>query len=335
MRYVEDSDGTIINGHKATEIQKIAHSIWVELANMGKAPKTWMGAGREVLDYYRSKLYQKVPQLRYCELDWKANQIAIDNYPSWYSNHFREPKVKRNALCQICKTQVSPLAVNDPIKALPYLLPAQSRTKANQSRHHHDKSRKCTPTVNAQDPDVSRQTPVASTTDTEPPVDIQLANTHLKDPLLHVVPSSPDHVIQIDGSPRLDSVSVDDDTGGVNPQMATIPASNIESDTAMATTTQTVENIKDNQAGPAFGAMKENSLAMKKTSKMRLGNLTTPRNLCACNWIKDHPHGTTEEYRIYYDNLDPQVKKVYQDHASQAAKAQVHVYLLLAVVAAH
>ncbi|EGO23036.1 hypothetical protein SERLADRAFT_439795 [Serpula lacrymans var. lacrymans S7.9] len=306
MRYVEDSDGTIINGHKATEIQKIAHSIWVELANMGKAPKTWMGAGREVLDYYRSKLYQKVPQLRYCELDWKANQIAIDNYPSWYSNHFREPKVKKECIVPDMQDTSEPIGCKRSHQGTP--IPVTRPVK---------KQKQISPDITM----ISQgNVPPLSTPKTR---------------ILHVVPSSPDHVIQIDGSPRLDSVSVDDDTGGVNPQMATIPASNIESDTAMATTTQTVENIKDNQAGPAFGAMKENSLAMKKTSKMRLGNLTTPRNLCACNWIKDHPHGTTEEYRIYYDNLDPQVKKVYQDHASQAAKAQVHVYLLLAVVAAH
>ena len=30
------------------------------------------------------------PELRLCEPDWKAEQIAIENYPSWHQNHFKE-----------------------------------------------------------------------------------------------------------------------------------------------------------------------------------------------------------------------------------------------------
>jgi len=27
----------------------------------------------------------RFPELRFCELDWKSEQVATDNYPSWYT----------------------------------------------------------------------------------------------------------------------------------------------------------------------------------------------------------------------------------------------------------
>ena len=27
----------------------------------------------------------RFPELRFCDLDWKSEQIATDNYPSWYA----------------------------------------------------------------------------------------------------------------------------------------------------------------------------------------------------------------------------------------------------------
>lgn len=35
---------------------------------------------------------QHFPELRLCENDWKADQIASDNYPSWRAHHFGADK---------------------------------------------------------------------------------------------------------------------------------------------------------------------------------------------------------------------------------------------------
>jgi hypothetical protein len=32
------------------------------------------------------QMYQRFPMLQLCESDWKVDQIATDNYPSWYSS---------------------------------------------------------------------------------------------------------------------------------------------------------------------------------------------------------------------------------------------------------
>ena len=58
MRYIEDENGTVIDGHRATEVRRYARLIWVHMANNGGLPLSW----------------------------GKADQIATDNYPSWYKN---------------------------------------------------------------------------------------------------------------------------------------------------------------------------------------------------------------------------------------------------------
>ena len=44
MQYVEDESGQMIDGHKASAICKMAHSIWAAFAQHGKAPAKWSQA---------------------------------------------------------------------------------------------------------------------------------------------------------------------------------------------------------------------------------------------------------------------------------------------------
>lgn len=103
MRYVEDENGEAINGHVATEIRRYARSIWVHIANTDGAPAKWGDAGVKISQIYRQHMYSKFPILQFCELDWKVDHIATDNYPSWYgwwakkSTGRMEPKIEENA----------------------------------------------------------------------------------------------------------------------------------------------------------------------------------------------------------------------------------------------
>ena len=90
MLFVEDEEGNPIDGHKATEIRRIARSIWVEFAKNGKAPKTWCKADISTAQEYNNEMRRFFPELRLCEFDWKAEQIAIENYPSWHQNYFKD-----------------------------------------------------------------------------------------------------------------------------------------------------------------------------------------------------------------------------------------------------
>jgi hypothetical protein len=92
MRYIEDENGQIIDGHRAGEMRKIARSVWVALANAGKAPAKWSQADIVSAEAYRKEMRQHFPELRLCEHDWKADLIASENYPSWYSHQSNQHK---------------------------------------------------------------------------------------------------------------------------------------------------------------------------------------------------------------------------------------------------
>jgi hypothetical protein len=84
MRYVEFEDGQMISGDRATEIRRFARSIWVLLGNKGTPPVTWGAADIETRKLYSQEMCTRFPELKLCDLDWKAEQIATDNYPSWH-----------------------------------------------------------------------------------------------------------------------------------------------------------------------------------------------------------------------------------------------------------
>jgi hypothetical protein len=90
MQYIEDENGVAVDGHKASEIRRITRSIWAHLASIGKAPKTWTKIDIMSGQQYRQEMHRQFPELRLCELDWKADMIAIEYYPSWHNNHLKD-----------------------------------------------------------------------------------------------------------------------------------------------------------------------------------------------------------------------------------------------------
>jgi hypothetical protein len=95
LRYVEDEHGTVIDGFRGSEMRKFARSIWSQLAQAGKAPRSWGKAELDVAAHYRREMRRRFPELGLCEYDWKADQLATDNYPNWASTHLPEVLVKR------------------------------------------------------------------------------------------------------------------------------------------------------------------------------------------------------------------------------------------------
>lgn len=108
MRYVEDELGNIVDGFVASEMRKFARSIWVHIAGSSGAPSKWGDAGVKVAQYYRQEMCARFPILRLCELDWKVDQIATDNYPSWYTTWSRKMEEKRANIKEEPDVQVLP-----------------------------------------------------------------------------------------------------------------------------------------------------------------------------------------------------------------------------------
>jgi hypothetical protein len=98
MRYIEGEDGNVIDGYRASEIRKFARSIWMQLANNSKAPKTWGKTDLESAKHYRQEMVRRFPELRLCAFDWKADQVATDNYPNWASTYLNTGRIKDEVL---------------------------------------------------------------------------------------------------------------------------------------------------------------------------------------------------------------------------------------------
>jgi hypothetical protein len=90
MRFVETADGNMINGHRAESIRRHARSIWVYIAKGGTPPATWGSADLKTKELYCREMCNVFEELSLCNLDWKAEQIATDNYSSWHTTWVKQ-----------------------------------------------------------------------------------------------------------------------------------------------------------------------------------------------------------------------------------------------------
>ena len=81
MRYLQHENGDVVDGWRASDIRRFARSIFVGFALQGKVFQSWV----EVVDAasctsYYCDMVARFPEVGLCELDWKSEQIASDNY---------------------------------------------------------------------------------------------------------------------------------------------------------------------------------------------------------------------------------------------------------------
>jgi hypothetical protein len=85
--YVTSAAGLDLTASQAADMRTTARCLWASLAKAGKAPPTWGQADHHAIQYFRGHMYQLHPELRLCAGNWKADLLAIQEYPSWYRNH--------------------------------------------------------------------------------------------------------------------------------------------------------------------------------------------------------------------------------------------------------
>ena len=81
LRFVKDENGSVIYGFRASAMRRFAHKLWAGLNSIGKAPKTWGKVNATVATQYQNEMEQKIFELHLCDNHWKADLIAILNYP--------------------------------------------------------------------------------------------------------------------------------------------------------------------------------------------------------------------------------------------------------------
>lgn len=83
MRYIQDEDGKIIDGHRAREIRIHARALFVGFAMQGKQFASWGDADAISRRTFYTEMVNRFEELQYCDLDWKSEQIATDAFPGW------------------------------------------------------------------------------------------------------------------------------------------------------------------------------------------------------------------------------------------------------------
>lgn len=92
MRYIQDKDGKIIDGHRAREIRIHARAIFVGFAMQGKHFTSWGDADAASRRCFYNEMVLRFEELQYCDLDWKAEQIATDTFPGWKTTWLKKQK---------------------------------------------------------------------------------------------------------------------------------------------------------------------------------------------------------------------------------------------------
>lgn len=98
MLYIENADGTPVDGTLAGSIREFARSIWREFHSQGIAPGRWGDAPREVRDKYCHEMETAFAPLRFCDNHWKAHAIATSIYSQWYHTFDKKrPAIKEES----------------------------------------------------------------------------------------------------------------------------------------------------------------------------------------------------------------------------------------------
>ncbi|KAG6913863.1 hypothetical protein DXG01_003800, partial [Tephrocybe rancida] len=87
-RFIEDKDGNVVSGYVATQIHQHARALWNALVSRNAHPPSWGKATADVSHQYHDEMKFKFPVLAFCDNNWKVEQIATNNYPSWYLTKF-------------------------------------------------------------------------------------------------------------------------------------------------------------------------------------------------------------------------------------------------------
>ncbi|KAF9456108.1 hypothetical protein BDZ94DRAFT_1276503 [Collybia nuda] len=92
------------------------------------------------------------------------------------------------------------------------------------------------------------------------------------------------------------------------------PANPVESQDAPLTRTTPTHTPEPLLPPGSSGKPKKSGNWMQPT------NSSTARNLCAINWCHENPHGTTEEFKIFFTAIPLEEHQKYRDAALKAKK---------------
>ncbi|KJA13688.1 hypothetical protein HYPSUDRAFT_209335 [Hypholoma sublateritium FD-334 SS-4] len=310
MRYIQDKHGQVIDGHRAREIRMHARALFVGFAMQGRQFSSWGDADAISRRTFYNEMVKRFEELQYCDLDWKAEQIATDSFPGWKVTWLKKQKKSLEQLGTKRARQRSVDVESDPKRPKNVEITTMSPTPLLEASSAMRQLRKQpVPIVN-----IIPNTPVRL-----PPA---AENSNLR---LELEQRQFRHNSFLQPSKSYDfSINnpLDNDAFTAGQFIPAVPASDIGLQPPQAFETRGVPSqlvLGDRsmalRADPPAPAKRSRS----GTTKMRPSKTsTTPRNLCALEWTISNPKGTTDEFSSYYDSLSAEAKTKWEKLSVEA-----------------
>ncbi|KAH8980249.1 hypothetical protein EDB86DRAFT_3088033 [Lactarius hatsudake] len=351
MLYIENADGTSIDGIVAGQIRDFAHSIWHRLLLRKAAPDKWGDAPSDVREHYYYDMEVKYEVLRYCEGHWKAQAVATSIYSQWHSTFVKKRgatvKEEENADTVQATTKKPRLASSNDVSESPSfrenvagimpkgITPIDPLYRSYTYRpiliylHEIDCSTdvfddpslsgfslfETVPDViptPTLDPGTNGESPATGVTDSASPAPSPATETVSPGPASVTLPAPTTIETQVGSSPTSTSTQ---DTPVVS-ETSPSPHTNASGPTLSSSATS--------PSAATTGKRVEKKYACNK--RMIPGGAKSARNICARDWCISHPEGTKGDFARYWDTLDAGSKAVFKQKevdAKASAKAAV------------
>ncbi|PPQ94902.1 hypothetical protein CVT25_004370 [Psilocybe cyanescens] len=319
MRYIQDKDGQIIDGHRAREVRIHARAVFVGFAMQGKQFLSWGDADAISRRTFYNEMAIRFDELQYCDLDWKAEQIATDTFPGWKVTWLKKQKKvleQQNTEKGLKRArQGSAVEKPDPKRSKAMEVASTSSAPSPEAPATSQVAQQSVPVINII-PNTPIRPPPATVTAS---VNMQgLEQYHSHDHSLlqankpHYNFSSSSNLSTMHNT-NLDLQINNPLTNGINGLtlttaplpgqfMPVLPANGIGSQAQQALEANSTQPIPGNVHNPPAKRSRTGTTKMRPSKTTYSDNIPV-RNLCALEWVILNPKGTTDEFGTYYDGL--------------------------------
>ncbi|KAF8155841.1 hypothetical protein B0H34DRAFT_798941 [Crassisporium funariophilum] len=315
MRYIQDKDGQVINGHRAQDIRNYACAIFVGFATEGKQILSWGDADAVTCRFYYSEMESRFEELQYCDLDWKAEQIAIDTFPGWKVTWHKRQKKMLQDHGKKRPRRASSIEEPDTKRPKDMAETSMSSQPPLETSTTFQVAQQPVPVVN-----IIPNTPIRPPPPAAMPASfVSQVQQHQFRDSSHLQPNLPHYNFSINNPLAMSNNLL---TTAAMPLVGQLPFAGpvtaVEPQPQQALEADSTQPIPGNSAPAAAPAKRSHT----GTTKMRPSKTSiTPRNLCALEWAISNPKGTTDEFGTYYDSLLAEVKQKWETLSVEAKES--------------
>ena len=84
MQFIQNDDGTTIDGTLAAEMREFARSLWRGFHSRNATPEKWGDTSKDIREEYYHQMENEFFPLRLCDNHWKSQAIATSIYSQWH-----------------------------------------------------------------------------------------------------------------------------------------------------------------------------------------------------------------------------------------------------------